>query len=847
MDTAFSTLPMAAVLPTLCAALRARPNAIVVAPPGAGKTTLVPLALLDVSCGDTPRGDTPWVGQGRILMLEPRRLATRAAARRMAALRGEAVGGVVGYRTRIDAAISPETRIEVITEGLLIRRLLADPGLEGVAAVILDEVHERSVEHDLALALLSDLQTGLRPELRLIAMSATAETDRLAAHLGAEIITCAARPHPVEISHAARDLAGPRELPEAMARAIREVLRENPPGDILAFLPGMAEIRRVMALLEGSPALVLALHGDLPPAEQDRALTPAAGLRIVLASAIAETSLTVPGVRVVIDGGFRRAPVLDPASGLTRLTTRRISRASAIQRAGRAGREGPGRAIRLWTPALERGFAAADPPEIYNAELSSLALTAIAWGAPPSALPFLDQPPPGALAAAFALLRDLGALDADNRLTVAGRKMAEFGAAPRLAAMMLAAENNDERVLAADLAALLEERDLLPGPDAPADIALRLGLLAEGARRGGGVIARARQVARQYRRRLSVDGGDGAHPPPDRSAPGRLLAAAFPDRIAARRGEPGSFRLSGGGGARLPASDPLARAPLLVAARLEIKGAARIRLAAELDPARLPPALLARVSETSETFLDPATGAVFARRRVRLGALILEDRTLPTSSQARAAGLGEWLIAEPGRLPWSDRARQAQARIARLMALSPREPHNEADSAGAWPDLRDEAIAKRLAEAITGGDLALTRPADLAGFDLAGFLLASLDYRERARLARDLPEALALPGGRAPIDYTAETPVASARAQVFFGLAETPQLAGGRIPLRITLLSPAGRPIAITSDLAGFWRDGWAAVRREMRGRYPRHPWPENPGADNRALPSAGKGAKPRQ
>jgi ATP-dependent helicase HrpB len=812
MDTAFSELPMAAALPELCEALRARPNAIVVAPPGAGKTTLVPLALLEA----------PWVAGGRILMLEPRRVAARAAARRMAALRGEAVGGVIGYRTRIDAAVSAATRIEVITEGLLLRRLLADPGLEGVAAVILDEVHERSLEADLALALLRDAQSLFRPDLRLIAMSATAESDRLARRLDAAVITCEVRPHPVEISHATRDLASPRELPEAMARAIQGVLAAtgDAAGDILAFLPGMAEIRRVMALLEGCKATLLALHGDLPPAEQDRALTPAAGRRVVLASAIAETSLTVPGVRVVIDGGFRRAPVLDPGTGLTRLATRRISRASATQRAGRAGREGPGRAFRLWTAALERGLPPADPPEIHNAELSSLALTAAAWGTAAEALPFLDPPPAGALAAAQALLHALGALDDDNHLTEAGRAMADLGAAPRLAAMMLAANDSSDKALAADLSALLEERDPLAGPDAPADIALRLGLLADAGRDAGGAIARLRQTARHYRRRLGITDGHRSDAF-DPDAPGRLLAAAFPDRIAARRGEPGSFRLSGGGGARLSPSDPLARAPLLVAASLDAKGAARIRLAATLDPACLPPALAARISETVETSVDPASGEVFARRRRRLGALILEDRTLPASTEARAAGLGAWITADPARLPWHDRARQTQARIARIAAIDA--------SRAPWPEMTDAAIATRFAHALAEGKVALERAADLAGFDLAGFLLASLDHAQRTALARDLPESLELPGGRAAIDYTGETPLAAARAQIFFGLDATPQLAGGRIPLRIALLSPAGRPIAITGDLAGFWRSGWAEVRRDMRGRYPRHPWPENP------------------
>ncbi len=825
MDADLPELPMAEALPALRAALLTRPNAIVVAPPGAGKTTLVPLALLDI----------PWISEKtpqaqRILLLEPRRLAARAAARRMAALRGEAVGGVIGYRTRVDAAVSAATRIEVITEGLLLRRLLADPGLSDVAAVICDEIHERSLELDLALALLRDSQTLLRPDLRLIAMSATAESERLAALLDAAVITCAARPYPVEIRHAARDLASPRDLPDAMAHAIRAALSENPPGDILAFLPGMAEIRRVMARLADDPAQVFALHGDLSPAEQDRALSPAEkpslGRRVVLASAIAETSLTVPGVRVVIDGGFRRLPELDPGCGLSRLATRRISRASATQRAGRAGREGPGQAIRLWTAALERGMAPFDVPEILRADLSALALACAAWGTAPEALTFPDPPPAGALAAGTALLRDLGALDEKNHLTPAGRRMAALGAEPRLAAMMLAAENDDEKALAADLAALLEERDPLGNADAPSDIGLRLGLLAQGRGDSGGMIGRIREAARHYRRRLGLSPAKRQSETADATAPGRLLAAAFPDRIARRRDEAGSFRLSGGGGARLPPGDSLARAPLLVAARLEAKGATRIRLAAALDPAQLPPSLAARVSETIETSLDPATGEVFARRRRRLGALILEDRTLPAPAEARAAGLGTWLSADPTRLPWREKSRQTQARIGWLARLTPD---------AAWPEISDTAIARHLAEAIAEGRVPLARVADLAAFDLAAFILAMLDGAKRAELARELPESLDLPGGRVPIDYTGETPLAAARAQIFYGVKETPRLAGGRVPLRIALLSPAGRPVAITGDLDGFWRLGWAEVRRDMRGRYPRHRWPENP-ADAAAI-----------
>ncbi|HEY4171837.1 MAG TPA: ATP-dependent helicase HrpB, partial [Rhodopila sp.] len=612
-----SDLPVTDALPALHAALNAGPNAVLVAPPGAGKTTLVPLALLDA----------PWRGDGRILMLEPRRLATRAAANRMAFLMDEPVGRTIGYRTRLDGAGSAETRVEVITEGLLLRRLQSDPGLDGVAAVILDEIHERSLESDLGLALCLDLQRMLRPELRLLAMSATADGARLSTLMDAEVIESAGRQYPVTVEHAKADIPHIRDLPDAVAKAIRTALNAHQ-GDILAFLPGMAEIRRVQAALDNQGAIVLPLHGDLPPADQDRALRPADTRRVVLATSIAETSLTVPGVRIVVDGGWRRTPRLDPATGLTRLATVRISRAAADQRAGRAGREAPGVAIRVWSPALHRGLPAFDRPEILEAELSGLVLECSAWGTAPADLSFQDKPPAGATAAAVALLQDLGALDNAARITANGREMARIGAHPRLAAMMLAAATREQAALAADLAALLEERDPLRSRDAPADIGIRLAALAYGdpdADRGA--LHRIRQASGQYRRRMRV--------PADTEAagdPGSLLAAAFPDRIAQRRGEPGSFRLSGGGSARLPVTDPLAKAGLLVAASLELKASSRIRLAAPLDADNLPPALAARVTEQTEAAaFDPATGAVLARRRRRLGALILSDRTEPAT------------------------------------------------------------------------------------------------------------------------------------------------------------------------------------------------------------------------
>ncbi len=797
-------LPIRDALPALREALAGAPNAVLVAPPGAGKTTVVPLALLDA----------PWRGDGRIVMLEPRRLAARAAATRMASLLEETVGATVGYRTRLDSAMSGMTRIEVVTEGLLVRRLQADPGLDGVAAVIFDEVHERTLDADLALAFCLDLQREYRPELRLLAMSATADGARLSTLLSGPVLQSAGRMFPVAVQHARRDLASPRELGDAVARAVREALAAHD-GDVLAFLPGMADIRRAQSALEDCGALVLPLHGELAPAEQDRALTPAERRRVVLATSIAETSLTVPGVRIVVDGGWRRAPRLDPATGLTRLATLRISRAAAEQRAGRAGREGPGVAIRLWSEALHRGLPPYDRPEILEAELAGLRLDCAAWGSEPAALPFPDPPPSGALAAATALLGELGALDADGRITDAGRQMARIGAHPRLAAMMLAAASPAEAALAADIAALLEERDPLRNADASADIGLRLAALAgDAAGADRAALSRIRRAAGQYRRRLGL-----REDMPGEGDPAPLIAAGFPDRIAQRRGEPGAFRLSGGGGAKLSRADKLAAAPLLAVAALEMKAAAQIRLAAPLDATALPQAVLARVTQTVESGFDSATGTVLTRRRRRLGALVLDDRTLPANPAETAAALADALATRLDTLAWTEPLRQLQARVALMRGLEP----------DAWPDLSDAGLAATVQAWLAPHLQGVSRLAEAAKLDLHAIIRGPLSWEQASRLDRELPTHLVLPGGRAAVDYTAPVPVAAARAQHFYGLATTPLLAGGRVRLQLALLSPAGRPVAVTADLAGFWRGAWADVRRDMRGRYPRHDWPEHP------------------
>lgn len=790
-------LPVAEALPALLNALKPEGGtAVLVAPPGAGKTTLVPLCALEA-------------GLGKILLLEPRRLATRAAAMRMASLLGETVGQRVGFRTRLESAVGPQTQLEVITEGLLTSRLLSDPGLSGVSLVIFDEIHERSLEADLALALVRDLQRQLRPELRILAMSATAEAEKFAALLQAPIIESAGRLFPVEIFHAKRDILSPRDLPDAAAKAVREALVAHE-GDILVFLPGMAEIRRTAQALERCPALVLPLHGDLSREAQDKALREHAERRVVLSTSIAETSLTVPGVKIVIDGGYRRAPVLDTASGLTRLTTQRISRAAATQRAGRAGRLGPGVAIRLWSEALNRGLKPFDQPEIFAADLSGLALSCAAWGERPSTLPFPDAPPEGALKAAAALLIGLGALDEAGNITKLGRDMARMRAEPRLAAMMLAAPDSPTRALAADIAAILEERDFLP-QTASADLHLRLEALAGRGEGDQAILSRVRQAAKLYRTRLGVGALPGF------GAPGPLIAAGFPDRIGQARGEPGSYRLAGGGSGHLPATDPLARSRLLAVASLDGKGS-KIRLAAPLDADELPDFLIARCKTTRDVGFEPINGVVSVRERVRLGTLILADRKTTPAPEEIQTALAQALSTRLEQLDWSPAAENFRARVAVMRGLDE-----------TYPDLSLPALAADAQNWLAPYLAGMTSLKEARTLDLYPILRARLTHDQAVYLDKALPTELHLKNGRVPIDYAGPLPVASARAHVFYGTDTTPRLAEGRIKLQLALLSPAQRPIAITADLAGFWRGGWVDARRDMRGRYPKHEWPERP------------------
>ncbi|HEV2161976.1 MAG TPA: ATP-dependent helicase HrpB [Stellaceae bacterium] len=824
LAAAARSLPVAEALPALTAALATRGAAVLEAPPGAGKTTLVPLALLDAK----------WLEGKKLLMLEPRRLATRAAARRMASLLNESAGDTVGFRTRLESRIGPKTRIEVLTEGILPRMIEDDPALDGVGGLIFDEFHERSLEADLGLALALETRKHLRPDLRLLVMSATLEGNKVARLLGdAPVIASQGKMFSVDIRNL--DRPAPERFESAVATAVRRALADET-GSVLVFLPGGAEIRRVARLLEADlpdGVTVAPLYGDLPPDTQDEAIKPApAGKRkVVLATSIAETSLTIEGIRVVIDGGLMRAPRYDPASGMTRLITLRVSQASAKQRSGRAGRLEPGIAYRLWPAREETQLAPFNAPEILQADLAPLALALAQWGArDPRDLAFLDPPPEAAYAEAQNLLHELGALDADNKITAHGKAMAGLGLHPRLAHMVLMGKERGSGAAACAIAALLMERDVLrAAPNArDADFRLRVELMGErgaakhlpaGMTLDRGGLERARDTARQLRQRLGIR-GDGI----DAGETGRLLALAYPDRVAQKRpGAAGQFLLANGKGAELPAGDLLANAEFLAVADLDgAQRTARIFLAAKLTRDAVDEDFGGLIVAADTIAWDARAEAVLARRRATLGALVLEDKPLAKADPAKvAATMAEGVRALGiGALPWSKDAENLRARVALLRRLDDE----------AWPDWSDGALLASLDDWLAPYLTGVTRRTQLGGLDPAEILAARLSYEQRRALDRLAPTHVTAPSGsRIAIDYGGDTPVLAVKLQEMFGAREGPAVADGRIKLVIHLLSPAGRPLAVTQDLAGFWRNAYPQVRGEMRGRYPRHPWPDDP------------------
>ncbi|WP_374445018.1 ATP-dependent helicase HrpB [Stella sp.] len=814
-------LPIHAVIPAIADALARNRPVVLRAPPGAGKTTAVPPALLDAA----------WRGDGRILMLEPRRLAARSAAARIAANRGEMPGGLVGYRVRLDSRVGPATRIEVVTEGIFLRRIQSDPELDGVAAVLFDEFHERSVDADLALALALESRAALRPDLRLVVMSATLDSAPLLALIpDAEAIAAEGRMFPVEVRHAERPGEGPVEL--RAADAARRALAQRP-GDVLVFLPGMAEIRRAerrLAETLADPGVdVMALHGDLAPADQDRAIAPAPPGRrkIVLATAIAETSLTIEGVRTVVDSGQRRAPRFDPRTGMTRLVTVPVSVAAAEQRRGRAGRVAPGVCERLWTEAEHRALAAFDPPEIRSADLAPLALELAVWGVrDPATLAWLDPPPAAALEQAMGLLRRLDAVDAEGRPTATGRRMARIGVHPRLARMIAGAPDPGDAWLACRIAALLAERDPLAGRG-DADLRSRL----QAGHRGP--FARAHALARDLARAA------GARPTEDAATAtaGALLALAYPDRVARRSDPRGLYRMTGGGAAVLPEGDPLLVEEWLAIAALDgDRQRARIFLAAPLTLAEITDRFADRIESVDRIEWDSRSRSVAARRERRLDRLVLEDAPLPRADPEALAAAMLAGIRELGldALPWTPEARQLRSRVGLMRRV---------EGAANWPDLSDQALLDGLESWLAPHLDRATQPAHLARLDLARLLTDLLGRTAARRLDAEAPTHLTVPSGsRIPLEYgQGEQPVLAVRLQEMFGLRATPTVADGRVPVLVHLLSPAGRPVQVTQDLAGFWDRGYREVRADLRGRYPRHHWPEDP---REALPT--RRAKPR-
>ena len=815
--------PIAPLLPAIGTSLATHPRLVLEAPPGAGKTTQVPLALLDAS----------WLAGRRIVMLEPRRVAARSAAMFMAGQLGEEVGQTVGYRIRFENRVSARTRIEVVTEGILTRMIQDAPELEGIGALLFDEFHERHLAADLGLALALDVQAGLREDLRIVVMSATLDGQRLAAFLDAPRLSSEGRGHPVAISHFP---ARREESLEAQARRAAEEALARHPGDVLVFLPGQREIARVQAALEAAvlpdDAEVLALHGELPVEQQSRVLqaAPDGRRRIVLATNVAESSVTLPGVRVVIDSGLAREPRFDPNSGFPRLDGVAMSQASADQRAGRAGRVAEGWAWRLW-PQSQR-LEAQRRPEIAQVELAGLALELAAWGS--EGLRFVDPPPPGALAAARELLQRLGALAASGGITAQGRRMLALGTHPRLAAMLLAARTPRQQALAADLAALVEARDpLRTRSDALAErwralAAFRSGRVPADASRSA--LAAIDAAARQWRRRLRCE----AAPPPDIEAHelGDLLAHAYPDRIAARQPvDPLRYQLANGRSARLFEDSALRGEPWLVASELrhEARGDALLLRAAPVDEAFLRADFRERFVEREGAVWDADKRALVARRESRFDRIVLDSRPAGRVDPDQAAQALTDAVRELGlvALPWTEGLRQWQAREVSLRQWMPEL---------GLPDLSDAALQATLDDWLKPAFAGKTRLDALSEAELGEALKSPLAWGLRQQVERLAPARITVPSGmERRIDYALDhegapqPPVLAVKLQELFGLADTPRVADGRVPLTLHLLSPGGKPLQVTGDLRSFWNRTYPEVRKEMKGRYPRHPWPDDP------------------
>lgn len=826
-----SALPIEDVLPSVCRALEAGPNALLRASPGAGKTTRVPLALLNAS----------WLSGKKILLLEPRRLAARAAASHMADLLNERIGETVGYRMRFETKIGATTRIEVVTEGVLTRLLQQDPSLGDYGIVLFDEFHERSLQADLGLALSLETQRLFRPDLRLLVMSATLDCGPVSELLGhPPLITCEGRMFPVETRYLDHSLTGRLEL--AVVQLIRHSLRRDD-GSLLVFLPGMADIRRVERILSdtelNSHIKIAALHGDLSIEMQQSAIKPApSGTRkVVLATSIAETSLTIEGVRVVIDAGRLRIPRYDSRTGLTRLETIRVTQDSAAQRQGRAGRLEPGICYRLWTEKEQALLAVRRPPEILDADLTSLMLDLAQWGArDPSELSWLTLPPQGGVAQARKLLIQLGALSVDGRLTEHGRRMAELSLHPRLAHMVINAGPLGLAERACDIAALLTERDLLHEPSAerPIDLRVRLDLLqgrpnsTVGAMVTPSSLDRVKRIAALWRRHLPQWKTRNQDEPPDSSyAAGVLLALAYPDRIAQRqsRGE-GHYRLVNGQGARFTKPDSLATEPFLVIADLDGGTQwATINLAAPITRKDIASLYHDRLVEEEDVTWDEESRTVRALRRQRLGAVILSEEasSSPDANKIRTALLQGIYKSGLDVLPFDGSLRQWRARVMWMKRIDG--PQSE------WPDLSDETLLQTLDQWLGPYLTGITTLDRVKQMDLTAPLRALLTHEQLRRLDRLVPTHITVPSGsRIPLDYDQpEGPVLAVRVQEMFGCKDTPRLMDGKIPLMLHLLSPAKRPVQVTQDLSGFWKRAYPDIRKELRGRYPKHHWPDDP------------------